>query len=386
VKPTIAVAGSIAQRPHKGGHTWVFLQYLLGFRRLGFDVVFIDRLEPEMCVGAHGEPVAVEQSLNLRYLRDVMHDFGFTNQWALLHDHGREVIGMSRRDLLDRISRADLLINVMGFLDDDELLAAVPIRVFLDIDPGFGQMWCALGLHDLFRGHDVHVTIGEAIGQEDCTIPTCSIDWITTKQPVALDHWPVAMSPGRAVTSISSWRGPFGPIEFEGHTYGLRVHEFRRFVDLPRHVDVDLEVALDIDAVEVEDVRRLREGGWRLREPASVAGDPHAYKRYIAESRAELMIAKNLYVDSHSGWFSDRSICYLASGRPVLAQDTGLSPFLPAGEGVVLFSSFDDAVAGVQSIESDYERHARAAREMAEEHFSSDVVLPRLLDAIGGHA
>jgi hypothetical protein len=378
------VSGSVAQRPHHGGHTWVFLQYLLGFRRLGWDVLFVDRLEPDMCIDAQGRPTSFEQSANLRYLTTTMEQFGLGRDWSLLYDGGREVVGVDRDEARRRIAAAPFLLNVMGYLDDDDLLAAANRRVFLDIDPGFGQMWSALGLHDLFAGHDAHVTIGENIGRDDCSIPTCGIEWVTTKQPVVLDEWPAEpLRPHAPFTSIGSWRGPFGPIDYEGRTYGLRVHEFRRFFDLPRRVDSRFDLALDIDEAEVDDLAALRDGGWNLVDPRDVAADTDRYRQFIRGSKAEVMVAKNLYVTSRSGWFSDRSACYLASGRPVLAQDTGLEHLLPTGRGLVAFSTLDDAVAGVEAIEADYEQHCRAARELAQTHFASDVVLGRLLERLG---
>jgi hypothetical protein len=383
VSETIVISGSLAQRPFHGGHTWVFLQYLLGFRRLGYDVVFIDRLEPGMCIDGHGRPSPFRTSINLRYLAEVMHRFGFDDSWAVLFDGGAEVVGLERRALVERVRNSITLINVMGFLDDAELLASVPRRVFLDIDPGFGQMWRALGLHDLFVGHDDYVTVGENIGKPECTIPTGGIEWIGTKQPVVLDEWAPATGAGERFTSVGAWRGPFAPIEYEGRTYGLRVHEFRKFFELPRRARARFEVALDIDEQEVNDRARLEEAGWVLADPRAVAADPWTYREYIRSSAGELMVAKNMYVETHSGWFSDRSICYLASGRPVLAQDTGLASVVPSGEGLVTFSTLDDAVRGADAILSDYPRHARAAREIAEEYFASDRVLAGLLDRLG---
>ncbi len=382
---TIAIAGSLAQRPHHGGHTWVFLQYLLGFRRLGWDVLFIDRLEPEMCLDESGRPTALQHSANLRYLTSVMERFGLEDSWVLLFDDGREVVGVDRAATIERLRHSSFLLNVMGFLDDDELLAATPRRVLLDIDPGFGQMWRALGLHDLFVGHDDYVTIGENIGQPDCAIPTGGIDWITTKQPVVLEEWPVARATvrDRRITSVGSWRGPFAPIEYEGVTYGLRVHEFRRFFGLPARSSATFEVALDIHEAESGDLAALTENDWVLVDPRVVAADPGRYREYIRGSAAELMIAKNMYVETRSGWFSDRSICYLASGRPVLAQDTGLEGLVPTGAGLLTFTTLEEAAAGVEAILGDYTRHARAARATAEDHFSSDRVLSRLLDRLG---
>ena len=380
---TIIVAGSLAQRPHHGGHTWVFLQYLLGFRDLGWDVLFLDRLEPGMCVDDSGRPAPLHTSANLRYLRTVMDGFGFADSWGLLYDGGREVVGRARDEVLNRARRSALLLNVMGFLDDEEVLAAAPLRVFLDIDPGFGQMWQVLGLHEPLRGHDRYVTIGERIGAPGCAVPTCGIEWVTTKQPVALDEWPLAPGEGNGFTSVASWRGPFGPIEYGGRTYGLRVHEFRRFLELPALTSAAFELALDIHADEVDDLRRLEEHGWGLADPRLAASDPWRYRDYIRRSSAELMIAKNLYVDTRSGWFSDRSACYLASGRPVLAEDTGLDGLVPSGEGLLTFSTMEEAVAGVEEITGDHRRHSRAARAIAEEHFAAERVLPRLLRELG---
>ena len=379
---TIAVAGSVAQRPFSGGHTWVFLQYLLGLRKLGWDVLLLDQLEPEMCVDAEGRPAGVERSVNVEYLDRVLSAFGLGDRYAVFHGSGHSV-GLSRADILKEMERAAAVINVNGFFEDREVLAKAGVRVYLDIDPGFAHMWRALGLHDAFHDHDIYVTVGESLGRPECTIPTAGIEWVTTPQPVVLEHWPTGADPGAAFTSIGAWRGPFAPIEYEGATYGLRVHEFRRFADLPRRVSSPFEIALDVDAADTADIELLREGGWSLRDPREVAADPWRYRAYLQGSSAELMVAKNMYVRSRSGWFSDRSICYLASGRPVLAQDTGFSNHHPVGEGLLAFSSIEEAIEGVERITSDYERHSRAARRLAEERFESARVIGRLLQKLG---
>jgi hypothetical protein len=378
----IVLAGSLAQRPFIGGHTWVFLQYLLGLRRLGYDVLFIDRLEPGMCIRESGEPAPFRDSVNLLYLAEVMERFGLGDRWSVLYDGGRDVAGVPREEVIARTRDSAALINVMGYLEEEEILAAAPVRVFLDIDPGFGQIWKALGLHDLFRGHDRFLTVGGRIGAADCEVPTVGLEWIPIRPPVDLAEWPVQTDRGSRFTSVASWRGAFEPLEYEGRTLGLRVHEFRRFFELPERSGSEFEVALDIDDAETRDLIPLGEHGWKLVDPGRVAADPWRYRTYIQESAAELMIAKNLYVETRSGWFSDRSACYLASGRPVLAQDTGLDG-LPAGEGLVTFSTLEEAVAGVEEIERDYERHSRAAREIAEEHFAAERVLPRMLKQLG---
>jgi hypothetical protein len=381
MSPTVALAGSVAQKPHQAGHTWQFLQYLLGLRRLGWDVLFIDRLEADMCTDRNGRPCPVERSVNLRYLAGVMRHFGLEGAWTLLHDG--QSFGIGRREVLARVRRSALLVNVMGFLDDDEILAAAPRRVFLDTDPGFGQMWHALGLADLFAGHDDHVTIAENIGRPDCRIPTCEIDWLTTKQPVLLDEWRPDGSPGDTFTSVGAWRGPYAPIAYEGTTYGLRVHEFRRFAALPSRADARFEVALDIDSAETHDLDLLRENGWSLVDPQTVAWSPEAYRGYVQRSLGEIMVAKGIYVQTRSGWFSERSECYLASGRPVLAQDTGLEGLVRTGEGLITYSTLEEAVTGAEEIAGDPQRHMRAAREIAEEFFDSDRVLSRLLCSLG---
>ena len=380
---TLIVAGSVAQRPAAGGHTWVFLQYLLGFRDLGWSVILLDRLEPDMSVDANGDPCPVESSVNLRYLRDVVTRFGLDDSYALLFDRGTQCLGMSRDRLLERVSESALLLNVNGFVADEDVLGRAPRTAFLDIDPGFGQMWRELGLHDPFVGHDFYVTVGENIGRPGCEIPTGGIDWVTTPQPVVLDQWPNQSPGGRAFTSVVSWRGPDAPVVYRDKTYGLRVHEFRKFASLPKLSSAAFEVALDIHPADEADAELLRSNGWSLIDPRAVADDPWSYQRYVQGSRAEVMIAKNMYVEARSGWFSDRSICYLASGKPVLGQDTGFTSQYESGEGLLAFSDLDEAVAGVEEISGDYERHARAAREVAEAYFDSRKVLARLGSKLG---
>jgi hypothetical protein len=271
----------------------------------------------------------------------------------------------------------------MGFLEDPEILGRARQRVFVDIDPGFGQIWSDLGLHDPFRGHDVHVTIGENIDGSDCGIPTLGLNWLTTRQPVVLEYWPARPANGGRWTSIASWRGAYGPLEYHGKRYGLRVHEFRKFIELPHLIAEPMEIALEIHPDEVGDLSRLTDNDWRLADPKAVAGDPWAYQSYLQGSRGEFTVAKNLYVEAKTGWFSDRSICYLASGRPVVAQETGYSGHLPTGEGLLPFTTPEEAVNAIDEVSGNYPRHARAARTLAEEFFASDKVLGRLLAMLG---
>jgi hypothetical protein len=231
----------------------------------------------------------------------------------------------------------------------------------------------------------VHVTIAENIGLPDCEIPTCGLDWITTRQPVALEQWPFRpdQARDRQYTSVGSWRVGWGTIEYLGETYGQRPHEFRKFFGLPGLVRTSFELALDIDPAETPDLEQLRANGWSLVDPKEKARDPWRYRDYIRSSRAEFGVAQNRVVKMRSGWFSDRSAVYLATGRPVLAQDTGWSRNYPAGEGLLAYRTLEEAVAGVEEIERDYDRHSAAARAIAEEHFDSRKVLTRLLDGLG---
>jgi hypothetical protein len=363
-RPRIAIGGAVAQKPGAAGHAWQFLQYALGFRRLGYDVLLLDRA---------GDARGVEWVSRVLGGIDWSIDLG-----GGLH------AGMSRRDALEFVADADLLLNVMGFVTDEELLGAARRRVFLDTDPGFPQMWRALGLADPMAGHDAHVTIAERIGEADCAIPECGLDWITTPQPVVLEAWP-AQPPGGGArfTSVASWRGAYGPVEYGGRTFGLRAHEMRRFADLPRLAGGAFELALDIHPADAADAEGLRAGGWALVPPAAVASTPGAYRRYIQGSDAELMVAKQMYVATRGGWLSERSLCYLASGRPVVAQDTGFGECHPAGEGLLAFGTLDEALGAVEAVRADPVRHSAAARELARERFCSDRVLSRLLDRAG---
>jgi hypothetical protein len=370
VKPgSVVIAAALAQWPGAGGHIWFALQYLLGFRALGWEVTLVDRLDPEMPRDGLG------------CLAEAMERFGLAGDWSVLLPEG-ESAGLSRSEVERRLSSSDFLLNAMGYLDDEDLLALPPLRVFLDLDPGFGQMWRQLGLADPFAGHERFVSVGLNLGSPGCGVPDCGLEWTATLPPVAIDHWPLAGG-GTAFTSVATWRGPYGPVEYEGRTYGLRVHEFRRFLPLPELVSADFELALAIDPGDDADRERLALAGWKLLDPVAVAADPDAYRRFIQGSAAELTVAKGMYVETGSGWFSDRSACYLASGKPVVAQETGFGAHLPTGDGLLSFSTLEQAVEAVERVRSDRGRHARAAREIAEEHFGAERVLSRLVEEIG---
>jgi hypothetical protein len=378
-KPTIVFSGMIAGDPHQGGASWSILQYILGFRRLGCRVVFV---EPVKDAGLRPAGTSLAQSVSAAYFRQVCAEFDL--QGAALVSGTGQTVGLSYEELLQAVAGAEVLINVSGMLSDERLISHIPVRVYLDLDPAFNQLWHATqGIDMHFGGHTHHVTVGQAIGRAGCKVPTGGLEWIPTLQPVVLTQWPTASSIIHdGLTTVGNWRG-YGSIEHEGLFYGQKAHSLRLFIGLPRRTGVSLMPALAIHAEERKDLAALKENGWILLDATEVAHDPRRYREFIQGSRAELGIAKSGYVVSRCGWFSDRSACYLASGRPVLAQETGFSDFLPTGEGLIGFDTEDDALAGIDALQSDYARHARAARAIAQEYFDSGKVLTRLLNRIG---
>jgi hypothetical protein len=369
VKRRVAIAAAIARRPGVGGHTWVALQWMLGFCSLGWEPLLIDWVDDFDAPESRSAVAALAATMARLDL-----------DWVVLGPDGAASAGMSARELDRRLDASELLLNVMGYLGPG-VAARFPMRVFLDIDPGFGQMWKALGLADVLAGHDCFASVGVNVGGSGCGVPDLGLPWVPTLPPVALDHWPPAPG-GRDVTSVVSWRGPFAPVDFDGRRYGLRVHEFRRFLGLPKRTTAHFRLVLDIEPADEADRARLAAHGWDLRSLHDVA-DPFAYRNFIQGSAAELCVAKQMYVATRGGWFSDRSACYMASGKPVVAQDTGFTTVLPVGEGLLAFTGLVDAAEGVEAVLADHGRHARAARALAEEHFAAQRVVARLLDRIG---
>ena len=374
--PSVVVSGMVAGDPYQGGASWAVLQYVLGLQRLGCDVVLVEQWE------APQETTSLTRTPAGFYFREIVRSFGIEECSALLRAGTDQTVGLVYARLRERCRGADLLINISGILTEPELISDIPVRAYLDLDPAFNQLWHESGIDMRFEAHNRFVTVGQALGTPDSPVPTAGREWIPTLPPVVLDRWPSAGGPGDgSFTSIGNWRG-YGSVEHEGVHYGQRVHSMRPFMELPRRTDAQFRLALAIHPGEKKDLEALDANGWQLVDPLDAAGTPERYARFIKRSTAELGIAKSGYVLSRSGWFSDRSACYLASGRPVLAQETGFTRFLPAGDGLLSFETLDEAVAGVEAIRSDYARHARAARELAEDLLDSDRVLQALLDAL----
>ncbi len=364
------VSGAVANKSGNGGATWTRISWVLGLRRLGFDVHFVEQLTPSCDAGA------------APYFDSVMAEFGLAGSSTLLSPAGVPVTGLSVAELSELAAEAALLVNISGHLALPQVKDRVGTRVYIDLDPGFTQIWQGTGSR--LQGHDHFFTVGENVGTHGCLVPTAGIRWRPIRQPVVLDEWPaVAPTAFDRFTSVSSWRGPYGPVDHGGRTYGVKAHEFRRFFALPGHVPAAFELALDIHPADGKDRAALQEHGWRLTDPGDAAGSPAAFRDYVQGSGAEFSVAQGIYVHTGSGWVSDRSVRYLASGRPTLVQDTGFGRTYPVGDGLVAFSTLDEAVTGAEAILGDYERHCRAARSLAEEWFDSDRVLSGLCEEVG---
>ena len=377
-RPLRVVVAGRASVPDQGGWTWALLQYVLGFRELGHDVFWLDVTEDD------SDGVSPDSTVT-RYFRKVARGFDLETRSALIRQHAHtSTAGADIRVVDERVAAADVLLNVSGALSEPSRLAAARRRVYLDLDPGFTQLWQAVdGVDMRLDAHTDHVTIGPALVQSG--LPTLGRRWLTTLQPVVLSAWPEmdAESVGHdAFTTVANWRG-YGSVTVNGTFYGQKAHSFRAYRELPLRSGAPFLIALSIHPDEQRDISSLRDCGWRLLEPRGVVATPEAFQRFVQASRAEIAMAKSGYAVTPTGWFSDRSICYLASGRPVVAQDTGIGAFVPTGCGLVCFGDMDEAVEAVRAVRSDYRRHARRARAIAREHFDSRRVLTRLLDALG---
>jgi hypothetical protein len=378
-KQTILISGMAAGVPYHGGATWAVLQYVLGLRDLGHTVYLV---EP-VTLDAGLSDAAWAVSPSAVYFARVMAEFGLQDHAALLRAGTQATLGLPYAALRRTAQQADLLLNISGMLADEALLAPIPHRVFVDLDPAFNQLWHSVDGVDMhFAAHTHFATVGLALGQPECTIPTCGRAWIPTLQPVVLEQWPLGDDLRYdGLTTVANWRS-YGTAAQNGVVYGQKAHALRPLLDLPTRTGERFMPALAIHPAETQDLAALHRYGWHLLDPACVAGDPAAYRAFIRSSKAEFGFAKSGYVLSRSGWFSDRSACYLAAGRPVIAQETGFGDHLPLGEGLFAFADAGDVLAAIDAVNSDYPRQRAAARALAEEFFAAERVLTRLLTLV----
>jgi hypothetical protein len=390
----IVVGGYLGLAP-AGGLAWDYLHYPLGFAALGHDVYYVEdtRLWPVYQAGD-----AADCTASVAFLAAAMEGVGLADRWAYRDEVTGRCFGLTEEETREVCRTADVLVNLSCASVPRDEHASVPVRILLDTDPMFTQIQYAeagegftpggSGIRALVAGHTHHFTFGERVGREGCRIPACGVDWKPTRQPIHLAQWPAVELPSdtdAAFTTLMNWTAG-RPLRHAGETWGQKDVEFLRLADLPRRVPaLPLAVAVGQTGGAGEPFPRemAQANGWRVLDPGVCAPDPAAYRAFIQGSRGEISVAKETYVKGGTGWFSGRSASYLASGRPVVAQDTGWSRHLPAGEGLFAFRTADEAADALRQVAAEPGRHARAARRIAEEHFDGAVVLRRLLADAG---
>jgi hypothetical protein len=369
----ILLAGIIARYPF-GGVTWCSLMYLLGLRALGHDVFYVE--DTGECIYDPVQNARTENpAYGTAYIHDALEPYGLGDRWSLVNYDG-SYHGAGHDTVKRFCSEADLFINLSGgawFWRDE--YTRIPRKVFVDSDPVFTQLALAKGepwYVNFFKGFDHLFTFGSNIGTPGCDVPTAGFTWHKTWQPVVIDEWRSTQPPGDRFSTVMTWR-----IESFADVDGNKDREFVKFIDLPARTPHTFELAVNGPQT------LLREHGWHTTDAMGVSRTPWQYREFIQRSKAEFGVAKHAYVEHRSGWFSDRTECYLAAGRPALVQDTGWSAHLPHGEGLLRFSTPAEALDGLDRIAGDYSRHAARAGEIAADCFDANRVLPRLLETAG---
>ena len=380
--PRLLVFGMMGGTPF-AGVAWQVLHYLEGFRRLGCDVHYVEDTgawpyDPDR------NTITDDPSYAARYIERVLGWAGLNGRWAYVAPNG-EVRGMEAATLERLIESCDALVNLTGATVLQERHMGVPVRIYLETDPVLPQIEVAQGREftiDLLAAHTHHFSFGECLGRPGCLVPVERFDYLPTRQPVVLDWWSARGARNGDYTTVASWRQTQKDIVWEGETYyWSKDREFMKVLDLPRRTAASFELALSID--DGDERSALLAAGWKVNDGLALSKDIESYRSFIAGSHAEFTVAKDQNVRLRSGWFSDRSACYLAGSRPVVTQDTGFGDVLPTGSGLLAFQDLDTAVAAVEAIEADYAGHARAAAELAREYFDAEKVLRSLLGRAG---
>jgi hypothetical protein len=382
----LVVLGTLANDPY-AGMAWMQMQIAVGLRRLGHDVHYF-----ETTSGWPYDPVRQARVCNseyaVPYLARVAERFGMSDRWAYRRSYSDKAwFGPSGAKAEELLAHADAVLNVAVATRLAEEGLKVGRLVGFGTDPVYQEIAFANGQEDvttLIDEHDDFVTYGENIGAEDCPVPPLPGLRSRTRQPVLLDLWEAGPPRREAFTTVCNWRQTGHEIVYEGETYyWSKDREFLKFIELPGRVDVPIELAMGLIQVSGEDQSMLESHGWRLADAHAFSTDPWPYRDYVLASRGEFTVAKDQNVRLRSGWFSERSALYLASGRPVVTQDTGFGKFVPTGEGLFAFNSLEEAEAAFEAIEADYGRHSRAARSIAEEYFRAETVLAKVLFDLG---
>jgi hypothetical protein len=377
----VVIGVGIASYPlHAAGNTWAFLQWVLGFRAAGWDVWIVEDVHATKCVDVHGKPCAPETSANLAHWNTVVAEFGLQDRATLLIDGQSPDLPHLLRFTRD----AEFLFNISGHFQHRDVFAAAPQKIYVDLDPAFTQIWAEIYKSDMhFDGHDLFMSIGRNIGRADCRAPLAGRQWLPIGVPVMLEHFtnPDLERPGTNWTTFTHWHG-YPPVEYEGEWYGNKSEEFEKLIDLPRRTSEKLEIATNLHPDDPV-TQKFTSSGWSIIDAQPYNTPWQRYRDYAAQSRGEFCVAKNGYVRSRCGWFSDRSAMYLALGRPVILQETGWTDFYPHGEGLIAFHDEASAVAALETVARDPVRHARAARAIAEKYCSAPVVVNQFLETIG---
>jgi hypothetical protein len=374
----IIVSGLIAQYP-LGGVTWDYFQYVLGLAQLGHEVYYVEDTGQWPYNPIEGG-LGKDCDFNVGYLAGIMSRYGLAEQWAYRFPWQSQWFGLSDSTRHEVIRSADLLINISGTLERPEEYRQVRRLAYIDSDPLFTQVKLARGQLDFRKWidlHDVQFSFGECLS---AAVPETGHQWRPTRQPIVLSEWRPETPHREVFTTVMNWTS-YKPVVYGNQSYGQKDVEFMRFQELPSLVaPTVLEIAVNTGKTRRAPRQLLAHKGWRVVDPAQVCPDLDTYRQYVESSKAEWSVAKNGYVLGQPGWFSCRSACYLAAGRPVAVQDTGFSAVLPVGEGLLTFTTVEGAVAAINEIEAHYARHAKAARALAEEYFDAAKVLERLID------
>lgn len=375
----IIVTGLIAQYP-LGGVTWDYLQYVVGLARLGHDVYYIEDtgLWP---YNPNEGGVSRGCKFNMEYLAKAMKRFGLENKWAYRFPYKAQWFGLTDRQRQSLVQSADLLVNVSSSLEKPWDYRQIPRLIFVDTDPVFTQIKLAKGQMDFRKvvdAHDKHFSYGERLAEVG---PSTGHQWCPMRKPILLPEWRSSTPYREVFTTVMNWTS-FKDLTYNGKSFGQKDAEFKHFLDLPALVSPTmLEIAVSPSGkTRSTPISLLLHKGWSVVNPHHACSDLETYRQYIESSMAEWTVAKNGYVIGKSGWFSGRSACYLAAGRPVVVQDTGFSPVLPVGQGILMFNTLEEAVDGIREVEANYNQHGKAARAIAEAYFDSDKILTRLLE------
>jgi hypothetical protein len=366
-----------SRRPEFGGLSWVPLQYVLGLRDLGVAAFWIDHLKGV-------DPFRKDHTVD--YLRARFHDltrsFGLEAVSGIVYDHGRAHFGLPADALRRLANEADLLLTLGKPPPTSTPLLTIARRAYVDIDPGFTQVWAQQ--RDIGLGpYDYFFTVGQNVGSPEFPIDTGEVSWRPILPPVHLPSWPARIDDRcRRFSTVADWRGS-QTAELDGVCYGTKRSEFIRFLQVPLQTGSRIDLALCIGQQDHVDLGLLTGHEWRVRDPYQYAGDAFSYREFVQRSRGEFGVAKHGYVRSDSGWFSDRTACYLASGKPALVQSTGFEERVPTGEGLLTFSDPPGAVAALREVEEDYLRHCHAGRAFAERHLDAGRILTGLLEHVG---